>query len=60
MKLELLWLQDWEDMAEIEAACSTWRMFYNTERPHEALKWLTPAEYRALLLGERPALGMVA
>lgn len=53
MKLELFWLQDWEDIAEIEAAAEKWRVFYNTERPHEALKWLTPTEYRAQLIGEQ-------
>jgi transposase InsO family protein len=60
MKLELFWLQDWEDIDEIKAAAEKWRIFYNTERPHEALNWLTPAEYRAKLLGEQHMLEMAA
>lgn len=51
MKLELFWLQDWEDLEQIRAGAERWRVFYNTQRPHEALNWLTPAEYRALCLG---------
>lgn len=60
MKLELFWLQDWEDADEIGAAAEKWRIFYNTQRPHEALNWRTPAEQRALLLGEQPALRRAA
>ena len=60
MKLELFWLQDWEDIDEIRAAAEKWRIFYNTERPHEALKWLTPAEHRAQLLGGQQALRVAA
>ncbi|HEY9084368.1 MAG TPA: IS3 family transposase [Candidatus Tyrphobacter sp.] len=60
MKLELFWLQDWEDIDEIRAAAEKWRLFYNTERPHEALNWLTPAERRAQLLGEQHVLRTAA
>jgi len=52
MKLEVLWLQDWEDLAEIRSALDDWRVFYNTERPHESLNWQTPAERRADLLSD--------
>jgi putative transposase len=47
MKIELIWLRDWEDIAELQAAIEPWRIFYNTERPHESLNWQTPAERRA-------------
>ncbi|MHB8199132.1 MAG: hypothetical protein ACYDGW_12265 [Vulcanimicrobiaceae bacterium] len=30
MKLELFWLQDWEDIAEIRTAAERWRVFHNT------------------------------
>lgn len=60
MKLELFWLQDWEDLDEIKAAAERWRIFYNTQRPHEALNWLTPAEHRAQLLGGQQVLKMAA
>lgn len=56
MKLELFWLQDWEDIEQIRAGAERWRRFYNTQRPHEALNWLTPAEYRAQCLGMPQAM----
>jgi len=53
MKLEVLWLQDWETLADVESALEVWRRFYNAERPHESLNWQTPAERRAALLRDR-------
>ena len=47
LKLELIWLRDWEDLEELGAATEVWRRFYNDERPHEALDWQTPSERRA-------------
>jgi putative transposase len=47
LKLEVVWLRDWEDMEELGAAIEVWRRFYNDERPHEALDWQTPSERRA-------------
>lgn len=60
MKIELLWLQDWEDGDEVRAALEKWRRWYNTERPHESLKWQTPAERRAERLGGKAALALAA
>lgn len=55
LKLELVWLRDWEDIEELRAAVEPWRHFYNDERPHEALDWQTPSERRARrLTGDRP------
>ncbi|GAB4210745.1 MAG: hypothetical protein OHK0013_31750 [Sandaracinaceae bacterium] len=47
MKEELVWLQDWESAAELRAAVERWLDGYHHRRPHQALGWLTPAEYRA-------------
>jgi transposase InsO family protein len=47
MKEELIWLQDWESAAELRTAIAKWLDGYNHRRPHQALGWLTPAEYRA-------------
>ena len=47
LKVELIWTRDWESIAELEAAIAEWRQCYNTERPHQALGWKTPAEQRA-------------
>lgn len=51
MKEEVVWLQDWEDAAQLRAALGAWQRRYNETRPHQALDWLTPAEYRAKHLG---------
>jgi len=47
MKIELLWARDWTNIEELKTEVGRWRIFYNTERPHEALNWQTPAERRA-------------
>lgn len=51
MKVELIWTRDWESIDELREAIEAWVKKYNTERPHQALGWLTPAEKRALNLG---------
>jgi putative transposase len=56
IKEELLWQRDWEDAAEVEAAIAAYLRRYNEERPHQALDWKTPAEYRAEKLGTGPML----
>lgn len=55
MKEEVVWLRDWETADELRAALDAWVVHYNTRRPHQALGWLTPAEYRAQRLGRRLA-----
>jgi putative transposase len=51
LKEELIWLKDWESLAELQAALDDFRVFYNERRPHQALGYRTPAEYRAEKLG---------
>jgi transposase InsO family protein len=51
MKEEVVWLRDWETADELREALVAWQRRYNTERPHQALGWKTPAEYRAEKLG---------
>lgn len=55
MKEEVVWLRDWNSAAELREALQAWMARYNTERPHQALGWLTPAEYRAQRLGNATA-----
>ncbi len=55
MKVESIWLQDWEDADEVHAALQRWRWSFNHERPHQALDWQTPAERRASRLGATTA-----
>jgi hypothetical protein len=54
MKLECLWLADFEDQAAVQAALNQWAHAFNHDRPHQALKWKTPAEFRAEKLGPAP------
>jgi len=60
MKIELLWTRDWENLEELRVALEQWRLFYNTERPHEALNWETPAERRAESIAGHRALPVAA
>lgn len=47
MKAECLWLEDFEDAADVQRALARWHHDFNHERPHQALDWQTPAERRA-------------
>lgn len=47
MKEELVWVQDWESADQLRAAVEQWLDGYHHRRPHQALGWMTPAEYRA-------------
>ena len=47
LKVELIWTRDWDTIAELRAAVEQWMVEYNEVRPHQALKWRTPAEQRA-------------
>jgi putative transposase len=51
MKEEVVWLRDWNNIAELQAALTEWLHRYNTRRPHQALGWKTPAEVRSAKLG---------
>lgn len=50
MKEEVVWLRDWDSADELRDALETWMHKYNTERPHMALGYLTPQEYRSAKL----------
>ena len=52
MKEECIWLRDWESAAELRAALGDWKREYNERRPHQSLKWSTPAERRIDRLGD--------
>lgn len=55
LKVELIWLRDWESLEELQEALQQWAWEYNHKRPHQALNWATPAERRAELLGPAKA-----
>jgi putative transposase len=54
LKEECLWLRDWSNAAEVRAAIATWRVGYNERRPHQALRWETPAARRRARLRREP------
>lgn len=54
MKVECLWLQDFDDVEAVQRAVDQWREMFNHHRPHQSLDWKTPAEFRAEKLGSPP------
>lgn len=55
LKDELIWLRDWESLDEVREAVAAWLQHYNAARPHQALDWMTPDEWRAAKLATPPA-----
>lgn len=43
---EVLNANTFGSLAQVRQTVDAWLMEYNTERPHQALKFMTPAEYR--------------
>lgn len=51
MQIELLNRQRWRTVLELSGAIADWLdNFYNTERRHSALNYLTPVEFETLQL----------
>jgi putative transposase len=44
VKYEEVYLKDYESVAELESGLTNWFRFYNDERPHQSLKYRTPAK----------------
>ena len=44
VKYEELYLKEWMTVPELKAAIDAFFKFYNEERPHQALKYMTPDE----------------
>lgn len=47
LKEECIWLHNFETFDEAKRAITAWIRFYNEERPHQSLGYLSPHEYRA-------------
>lgn len=45
LRRELLNAYLFDSLREVRVMCEEWRVYYNTERPHKALKYLTPVKY---------------
>lgn len=43
---EVLNANTFYNLAQVRQTVDAWVMEYNTERPHQALKFMTPVEYR--------------
>ena len=52
LKSECLWLHRFENRDHSFRVIADWIDHYNDERPHQALDYLTPREYRARLAGD--------
>lgn len=55
LKEDVIWPRDWNTVDEVRAAVEAWVVAYNTRRPHQALGWKTPAEFRAEHLADAQA-----
>lgn len=51
LKEEVIWLRDWDTVEQLREAVAAWVVRYNERRPHQALDYKTPSEYRAEHLG---------
>jgi putative transposase len=47
LKEEEVWLHDYASFAEASEAIARFIAYYNAERPHQALGYLSPQEFRA-------------
>jgi putative transposase len=47
LKEECVWQHNFADFGEAKAAVARWICFYNERRPHQALGYLSPHQYRA-------------
>jgi putative transposase len=45
LRRELLNAYLFDSLREVRIMCEEWRTYYNTQRPHKALKYLTPLKY---------------
>jgi putative transposase len=43
-KYEEVYLKEYRSVAELVSELTSWFRFYNDERPHQGLKYRTPAE----------------
>ena len=51
LKYETVYLKAYNSIAEARADIASWFSFYNDERPHQSLKYLTPSEMFAARAG---------
>ncbi len=55
LKDEEVWITEYDTRAQAIERIDAWIDFYRTERPHQSLGYLTPAEYRAAAPGSTSA-----
>ena len=56
LKEECIWLNNFKNLEEARSKIEQWVKFYNELRPHQALGYLSPAEFRALTPSPSPLL----
>lgn len=45
IKEDLIWINDWDDPMSLTKNLHTWIHDYNTDYPHQALKYMTPSQF---------------
>ena len=45
MRDELLAIEQFDTLLEVQVLIESWRIEYNTRRPHSSLGWLVPATF---------------
>jgi len=60
LKEECIWLAEWESLGGLEVAVNQYVDYYNFERIHSALGYLTPMEVHRLAIGEKTSLQIAA
>jgi putative transposase len=53
-KEECVWQHNFTSFEEAKQVITTWLRWYNEERPHQALGYLSPREYRSVKVGGDP------
>jgi putative transposase len=52
LKEECTWQRVFQSFEQAKRAIREWIQWYNTQRPHQALNYVSPAQYRAQQLGQ--------
>ena len=60
LKEDLLWPYDWDNPFELEKALQKWVHDYNTDFPHQTLKFITPSEFYITHMKAKEATSLLA
>jgi len=55
LKEDLVWPNEWTSPFQLQAALDAWVVAYNTDFPHQALRYKTPAQFFVDFIESRAA-----